>query len=273
MWNSEAISFAQMRPRLLEAAGGSILDELLLERALVRTLGLESIVIDEAAIAAEEAAALGALSKDRARAEQLLERLRSSQGLGTTRWHALLTRNAGLRALARKSSSISEENVRQAYDARHGPRRSARLIVVADLAQAQQARAQLDAGTPFGEVAARFSTDASASRGGLIAPMCKLDPSYPLAIREALFALAKGDRSEPVLIDGGYAILELRDETPGDGADPAAVRAECETAAQLAQERVEMDRIARHLLGEARPTVFDSNLEEAWQRQIESRRE
>ena len=273
MWNNDAISFDEMRPRLMEAAGSGILEELLLERALEKELALKSISIDDAAIAAEEAAALAALAPDRSRAEQLLNRLRTLQGMGAVRWKALLKRNAGLRALARASSGISEENIRQAYDARHGPKRSARLIVATDLAQAQAALSRLDAGEPFGEVAATLSTDASASRGGLLAPISQLDHSYPQAVRDTLFALKVGARSDPILIDGGYAIIELRAEIPGDGAEPSAVRNECEAAARLAQERVEMDRIARGLVRDARPTLFDASLEDSWRRSQESRRE
>ncbi|MSR28296.1 MAG: peptidylprolyl isomerase [Phycisphaerales bacterium] len=273
IYEGTSISREDLRPRLMEMSGGQILDELILEHELAQALAAHAIVISPAAIHAEEETALEALSADPSRREQLLHSLRAAQGLGPTRWQALLFRNAALRALAREASEISEENIRQAYDSLHGPRRSCRLIVVADLAAAERVQARLDSGESFSEVAAMASTDSSASRGGLLAPIARLDPSYPPAVREMLFALAPGGRSEFLLLENGYAIIEMRSEVAGNGADPATVRAECERVARRAQERVEMDRIARGLLRGVNATIFDRSLDESWKRQLESHRE
>ncbi len=265
--DGQSVSWRQLQPRLAEIAGGQILDEVILERALERELARSSLVITAEALAAEEAAALEALGGDPSRAEQLLASLRAAQGLGNERWKALLFRNAALRALARRDSTISEENIRQAYDTLHGPRRVCRLIVVADLPAAERVKSRLASGETFADVAALASIDSSASRGGLLAPIAREDPSYPPAFREALFALAPGARSELILLENGYAIVELREELKGDGADPAASRAECERVARRAQERVEMDRIARALVRSAKTTIFDAHLEGSWKTQ------
>ncbi len=265
--DGQSVTWAQLQPRLAEAAGGQILDEVILERALERDLARSSIVVTADALAAEESAALEALDGDPLRAEQLLASLRGAQGLGSERWKALLYRNAALRALARRDSTISEENIRQAYDTLHGPRRVCRLIVVADLPAAEKAKGRLASGESFADVAALASIDSSAARGGLLAPIAREDPSYPPAFREALFALAPGARSELILLENGYAIVELREELKGDGADPAASRTECERVARRAQERVEMDRIARALVRSAKATIFDPHLEGSWKAQ------
>jgi hypothetical protein len=67
-----------------------------------------------------------------------------------------------------------------------------------------------------------------------------------------------------VLLEGGYAIVEVRSEVPADGSDPLATRAVDERAARRALERVEMDRLARMLLRRSKPTVFDDALQESW---------
>ena len=267
--DGQSVTWAQLQPRLAEAAGGQILDEVILERALERDLAQSSIVVTAEALAAEESAALEALDGDPLRAEQLLASLRSAQGLGSERWKALLYRNAALRALARRDSTISEENIRQAYDTLHGPRRVCRLIVVADLPAAEKVKSRLANGETFADVAALASTDSSAARGGLLAPIAREDPSYPPAFREALFTLAPSARSELILLENGYAIVELREELKGDGADPAQARAECERVARRAQERVEMDRIARALVRGAKTTIFEAHLEGSWKAQRE----
>ncbi len=268
----DPISWEEVRPRLVELAGAVILEEIVVERMLRQELARNEITIDEAAIAQEERSALEALSTDGARAGQLLETLRDAQSLGTNRWAALLWRNAALRALARRDVRMTEEHIREAFDVAHGPHRVARLLVVTDIAAASEARARMAAGESFAEVAAQLSTDSSADRGGMLAPIAKLDPSFPPAFREVLFALKHDEISKAVLLDNGYAIVQLCREIPGDGADPAATRAECERIAQRAQERIEMDRIARVLVRKATPTLFDDALSESWQRQLRLQR-
>lgn len=268
----QPISWDEIRPRLVEMSGAIILEEILVERMLRQELARTEISIDDAAIAQEAQSALEALSSDSARAAQLLQTLRDAQALGEARWAALLWRNAALRALARRDVRMTEEHVREAFDVAHGPRRVARLIVVPDVASASDARARIAAGEPFGEVAARLSTDSSAQRGGMLAPIAKLDPSFPPAFRDVLFALKQDEISQSVLLENGYAIVQLCREIPGDGADPAATRAECERIARRAQERIEMDRIARLLARKATPTLFDDAMAESWQRQLRGQR-
>lgn len=267
MFAGQAIAWSELRSRVFELSGGPVLEEIVLERSLQSELAKAAITIDAEAIAREERVALEALSTDPARAAQLLAALRKAQSLGPTRWQALLWRNAALRALAKVTITLTEENIRQSFDAAHGPTRIGRLIVVPDIAAAERARSRLQAGESFAEVAAQVSIDSSAARGGLLAPIARMDPSFPSAFREVLFTLAPGEVSAAVLLDNGYAIVQLREERPGDGVDPSTTRTEDERLARRVLERVEMDRIARVLLSKAKPTVFDDALLDSWQRQ------
>jgi len=268
--DGETIDWEMLRPRLLEISGGQILEELALEQFLRAELRMAGITIDDAALAREEQAALEALATDPARASQLLTALRNAQSLGPARWTALLWRNAALRALAKREVTISEGAIRQAYDVAHGPRRSARLIVVADISSAEKVRERMAAGEAFSEIAAQVSTDSSAARGGLLAPIARLDPSFPPAFREVLFTMKPGECSAAILLENGYAILQMRDEIPGDGANPSTTRADDQRAARRVQERVEMDRIARMLLRKAKPTIFEDALNDSWNRRPRS---
>jgi len=264
MLSGEAISWDELRPRLLESAGGQALEELVLESALRGELRAQGLVVDDAAVERESQIALDAIAPDPARAAQLLAALRDAQSLGAVRWRALLWRNAALRALAQREVRLSDEAVRQAFDAAHGVRRVCRIIVVPDMASAERVQARLATGEPFGEVAFIESSDASAARGGLLPPISRSDPSFPAAFREVLFATDVGGRSHPVLLEGGYAVVEVRSEVASDGSDPRATRDADERAARRALERVEMDRLARMLLRRSKPTVFDDALQESW---------
>lgn len=267
--DGQSIAWEALNDRMLELAGGQILAELALEQLLRQELVLAGLEVTDADEAAEEASAIESMDKDPLRAKQLLESLKSAQGLGQSRWDALLWRNAALRALARRASTITQENVRQAFDSAHGPRRICRIIVVPDIQAADRAKARLKAGESFGDVAALLSIDSSAARGGLLAPVTRLDPSYPPAFRETLYSLKEHEVSECVLLDNGYALIQFQNEIPGDSIDPASVKDECERIARRAQERVEMDRLAKGLMRRAKPTVFDERLEESWRRQLE----
>lgn len=264
MLGGEAISWEDLRARLLESAGGQALEELVLEAALRGELRAQGLVIDEEAVERESQIAVDALAPDPARAAQLLAALRDAQSLWPVRWRALLWRNAALRALAQRDVRLSDEAVRQAFDAAHGVRRVCRIMIIPDMTSAERVQRRLEAGEPFGEIAFLESSDASAARGGLLPPVSRSDPSFPAAFREVLFTTDVGARSHPVLLEGRYAIVEVRSEVPADGSDPLATRAVDERAARRALERVEMDRLARMLLRRSKPTVFDDALQESW---------
>jgi hypothetical protein len=272
LWRNDAIPGDELDVRAMEAAGALALEEMLIERALRIELARRELSVTDEAIAAEEAMAREALSPDPARAEQLLQALRASQGLGAVRWPALLWRNAALRTLARSQSSVGETEIATAHDLRHGARRAARIIVLPDLASVQSAMDRLAAGDAFADVAAAMSTDASRDRGGLVSPVARLDPTWPATVREALWAIAPGTNSAPVLIDDGYVIIRCEGETPGDGVMPEDARAESERTARLAVDRIEMDRILREIVRDLDPTIFDRTLEESWQRTRNARR-
>lgn len=272
MWRNDAIPGEELDARAMEAAGALVLEEMLIERALRTELARRELSIDDAAIAREEAMAREALSSDPTRAEQLLQALRASQGLGSIRWRSLLWRNAALRTLARDQSSVGEAEIATAHDLRHGPRRSARIIVLPDLASVQRATERLGAGETFSDVASAVSTDTSRDRGGLVSPISRLDPTWPATVREALWAIEVGTHSAPVLIDDGYIIVRCEGEIAGDGVAPEAARDENERTARLAVDRIEMDRIVREIVRGLDPTIFDRSLEESWRRTRDTRR-
>lgn len=272
IWRSDAVDRDELHARALEAAGAVALEEILLERALRIELARRSLAVGEDAVAQEQQLATDALSADPRRAAELLEALRSAQGLGRARWRALLWRNAALRALARSQTQVTEREIEMAHDIRHGASRAARILVVADLPAAQEAIRRLDSGEQFAEVAAALSTDGSRDRGGLVDPVSRLDGSWPAPMRQALWSLKPGERSAPVLLDSGYVIIRMERELPGDGKPLSETRAESERTARLAMDRIEMDRIQREMLREIEPTIFDEALLESWTRSRTRRR-
>ena len=78
--------------------------------------------------------------------------------------------------------------------------------------------------------------------------MSRLDPSWPIAFRTAVFEAEIGQVSDPVRIDGRTLLILVESERPGTGVSLEDGRADAEAAARLAIERLLMDRLARRLV-------------------------
>jgi len=266
IWDEMVIEWTDLRPRLAERSGGSVLEEMLLDQRLDRMLRERGKSVSASQISAEEAILRESLDPDPARADALLRSLRQVQGLSTLRWNDLLRRNAAMRALVADDVRVSEEAVEAALDAAHGPKRRCRIIAVPDARTAEMIAGQLAGGASFTDLAIEHSTDRSAERGGLLAPVSRLDPSYPSSFRSALWALAPGQRSEPLLLDQSWVFIHCERELPADSRfTSSSSRDQARTAVRRAQERLLMENMARSILRDAAGvTIFDDALLESW---------
>ena len=266
----EPVRADDLRTPMLEATGGEILSEWVLDEMLRRRLDTAGQTLTQADLDAERAVLLATLSDDADDAARLLGELRGRRGWGPTRFEALLRRNAGLRALVAQRGEVTDQAVQQAYRLQHGPSARGRLIVAESLRAAQQLRERiLVGGEPFGEVAALASTDVSAAQGGLLSPIRPEDTSYPSAMRQAIELLEVGDVSQPVAIDGGFALIKLEENLSGSGVEFNEVRAELEQAVRGRAERVLMQQLARELISGAELVVLDPTLKALWDAQRE----
>ena len=246
--HGERITLADLEDALLEVAGREVLREYALDLALQREAARAGISMSAAMLARERRLLVESLSGDPDRAERLLVELRDARGLGPVRFDRLLTRSALLRAMVAEEVEVSEDLARATWDAQHGPRRVARVIAVEDLRSAQDLQAKLDAGADFAELAATRSLDRSAPRGGLLAPVSREDPAWPLAFRTTLFNTGFGETSSPILVDGRYLVIRVEREEPASGVSFEDGREEALQTARLAAERLLMDRLARRLV-------------------------
>jgi hypothetical protein len=258
------VNWAEMRPLLNEAAGAAILQEVILDRMLIIELARTGRSVTDRDQQRERELLYETLSPDPDVAVRLAKALQVRQGLGKHRFRRLLHRNASLRALIADDVIISEEAIIQTHMILHGPTRRARLMVLPSLREAQTALNRVRGGEFFGDVAVEVSTDASASRGGLLAPISRADPTYPEVMRDALWTLVPGETSTPILLSQQYAVLMLVAEIDGDGVTLQDSRVQMERQVRLMQQRLLMDQKARQLLNEASVTVIDAALKESW---------
>ncbi|HEB78173.1 MAG TPA: hypothetical protein ENI90_06585, partial [Methylothermaceae bacterium] len=173
--NGEVVSWDEFKPLLIESGGSEALGELVLDRLLKEKCNENSIEISKTDTEREKDLLLSRLSDDLDEAIRLLESIRRNRHLGPVRFQHLLWRNAALRKLVARKVNVSRSDLEQEYQLRYGDLYQTRLIVTGTLQQAQQARQEINAGKPFGEVAAAFSQDVSAQRGGILDPVSLAD--------------------------------------------------------------------------------------------------
>lgn len=267
MVDGRTVAWGDLKPIVTELAGARALEETILDRRLEQLAAERGIVLSPDAATAEQRRLLEMLDDDASRALRLLDDLRQREGLGPTRYRKLLRRNAILRALVQDKVSPSADAVDRMYDTMYGETRQVRLLVVPTLAQAERAIIDVAAGAFFGDIVVSRSSDLSASRGGLLAPVSRMDPAYPAALRNAIWRLrGPGDMSSPILIENGYAVVQLVREREASGQPREEVQDRLERLVRLSQERILMDQLARRLVNSQGVTIFDESLKEGWAR-------
>ena len=199
----------ELQVPLIEAAGGQVMAELVLDRQLDRRLHERGLRVTDELVEAERRRMLTALDPDPDQATRLLAELRLRRGWGPVRFGRLLARNAALRLLVQDEIEISDAAVAQAYDVEYGDRYVLRLIVVDRFAEAAEITRALRAGDPFIALAIERSTDVSRQRGGMLDPISPADPTYPESIRAAMTQLRPGQFSSPIQLENGFAVILL----------------------------------------------------------------
>ncbi|MCH8825014.1 MAG: peptidylprolyl isomerase [Planctomycetes bacterium] len=264
--NGHVLEWGELRPLLNEAAGATVLQEVILDRMTYRALAKAGKFISQDDIQRELKLFHDSLSLDPDTALRLSSEVRARQGLGPIRFKHLLRRNATLRALVSNEVKVNESSIRRTFEVLYGPRRQARLIMLPSLRSAQEAVSRIRSGESFSDIAVEISTDVSAARGGLLEPISRGDLSYPQALRDALWDLGPMGLSAPILMENGYALLLFEKQFDGTDVDIEEVRPELQRIARIDRERLLMDQLARQMLFQASVTIYDKELNDNWRR-------
>lgn len=271
--DGEFVTRDTLWPYLAEAQGGTILEEVVLDRRLARELERRALRITDEDVEAEQDnlifVLLGRAATDENDAARILDQTRNARGLGPARYDALLRRNAMLRRLVRDDVTITSDDIQRLYSVRHGPKVVARIIVMPTEREAAGLRDQIlahpdTAREEFARLAMDNSIDATSARGGLIEPFSTEDPAYPLAARSALDQVEPGQLTPVIGLDAGFAFLRLEKILPADDVSLADARPRLERELRLRQERLLMQQRAAALLADARVTVIDRALGWSW---------
>jgi parvulin-like peptidyl-prolyl isomerase len=133
-----------------------------------------------------------------------------------------------------------------------------RQILTEDKATAEKALREIDAGSPFEEVARRLSRDPSAASGGYQGELSRAD--LPPAFAEVIFGLEAGEVSRLVPAEYGFHIFQVASREPAQVVPLEQARGEI--LGRLRQERA--DRLLRSLVEDARSrynvSIYERNL-------------
>ena len=140
--------------------------------------------------------------------QQFLE----SQHQSEADFNLVIETNVYLRRIAEPmlAGKITEEQLKQAFDAMYGETVECRFIQCATIPEIQQARKRLDAGEDFEAVARDMSrSEAAKVNGGKLAPFSRDVQGIPDSFKDAAFALEPGQVSEIVQANGAYILIKL----------------------------------------------------------------
>jgi len=208
--NGKDISRRQLAQACVERYGEDVLESLVNKQLIEHHCRNRGISITQADIEAEVDRIAKRFRLDR---EQWLGMLEQERGVKPEEYKRdILWPTIALRKLAGSQISVNEDELREAYETRFGPKVRARLIVLSDAKRAAQLQRQLAANPDdFARVAMQESEDPnSASIGGLIQPI-RLHTGEPL-VEQAAFALEPGQVSSVLQVGGQQVVLLKCDE-------------------------------------------------------------
>lgn len=265
--DGRTITGEHMHALVMETAGGAILEEVLLDRALQRRCREAGFTIDQGRVSAERLRLMRTLDPNPQVSAQLLDALRARRSLGTRRFDLFLKRNAMLRALIQDDVVITDEMLQVRYEFEFGMRYRVRVLMHDNAAELRRLQKRIESGESFADLAAQHSTDISGDRGGLISDLSAADARYPESVRRAVETLTPGQMSSIVSLDSGYAIVKLEARVPSrETPSFDTVRADLDRAVRLEQERFLMDSLATQLVRSMDVSVLDPALHESWER-------
>ncbi|MEM8758251.1 MAG: hypothetical protein AAGF47_10780 [Planctomycetota bacterium] len=258
---------------MAELSGPQALREFVLDREIERLLDDRGVSIGRVQIEAERVRLVESIGGDLEGRDTLAEDVLSSRGLGPVRRESLLRRNAALRALVADRVEVGEDAVALAHAIEHGETRTVRVLIARTVRDAVASRERI-AGraqqtgltAAFAEEAFARSIDQSSSLGGLLGEVSLLDPGITASLRSAIRDAEVGVIGPVIALDRAFALVLVERVVPADGTPLEAVRGRLEARVRARAERLEMNRLAETLIGQAEITPLDDSLRWAWDR-------
>lgn len=218
-------------------------------------------------------AAQGADTLKAADGQRLLEALLDKRGLSMAEFRIGMERNAHLRKVAELNVHIDAARVREEFARTYGAKVRIRHIELTSLKAAAKAQDYLRDGVTFEETARRLSVNReTAAGGGALPPFTYPDENIPAAMREAAFALVRGQVSLPIGAKGRFHLLKLEERIPPAGVKFGDVVDKVTTSLRERLVTEAMSKLATDLFQKARIRVIDPKLRKQYEKLLAENR-
>lgn len=264
--NGQQVTLTDLRKGLLEANGGQLLAERIIDLGVEQRLRERGIKPSPEQVAAEFAI-LGeymarTITPDRDEVVRLARALKDR--VGPARFDRLLQRNAAMRLLVKDQVAVTPAAVQYRFELDYGPKYEARMIVVQNMRDAERVLQGIADGTPFVELATRYSIDSTASRGGLLPPISPVNENVPDGIRKALVSLKPGEVSQLISTADSFTLLRLERKIERQDVAFDDVKEQITSRVRHDAERRFMEQLGRSFLDRADVVVLDPSLRWSW---------
>lgn len=264
--NGETISRAEFDRVLIASYGMRVMRQMVLRtaaRQLVRNSGL---TVGDVEVQAELNRIVSAVGGERDREgraltrgdrQQLLEVILAKRGISYDEFLIGVERQACLRAVAVKSVTVSDEQLKQEFGRKYGPRRDIRAIVVDRLTIAQQVFDNLKTGKEFSDMVAEFTLNVDgAANGGRILTVTRDDPRVPPVVLAVVMGLKENEYSAPIQAGTQYWLVRVDRILPAEPIQFNSVRDSLKTELKRKLTEAMMEKLQQQLLETSKIDIY-----------------
>ncbi|MCE5324820.1 MAG: peptidylprolyl isomerase [Planctomycetaceae bacterium] len=213
--NGRPIYMRQLNDLLVQVYGMRFAQQLVINELVRQAAAEKNVAITEQDVADETERATQEAFPSVADAQQrirLLDEMLVKRQLPRQQWDMAMQRNAMLRKMTPQDITISDADLRTAYDRKYTRQIVVRHIQVPTLEDAQKVLTMVTGGQDFAKTAARFSTNDSRTNGGLLPAFGKDSSDVPAAMRDVALSLKKpGEISNPIQVGAAFHIIRLEE--------------------------------------------------------------
>ncbi|MCB9852987.1 MAG: peptidylprolyl isomerase [Phycisphaerales bacterium] len=172
-----------------------------------------------------------------------------------------MARQALLRKMAESEIRVTSEDVRAEYERTFGERVEVRHLQLPARRTFARLKPRLDRGDRFEDLVADYSVNSlTKSRGGLLPPFTRDDPTVPRAFAKIAFELKEGEISPLFESEGNYHLIKLERRLSAESGSLGDMRVDLEKAVRSRRVAERMESLGRELLMNADVRIDESTM-------------
>ncbi|HPF41608.1 MAG TPA: peptidylprolyl isomerase [Phycisphaerae bacterium] len=267
--NGRPIDARSFIKTLVDARGLTLLQHLIFLEAVRAEADKRGVSVSDSDVEREydlalaEAAADGGASAEltESQREVLVDKWTKRNGVSRVELAIAMARQALLRRMAAAEIRVTSEDVKAEYDRAFGDKVEVRHLQLPARRTYARIKSRLDRGDRFEDLVADYSVNSlTKSRGGLLPPFAKDDPTVPRAFSKVAFGLEEGEISSLFESEGSYHLIKLERRLSGESSTLGDARKDLEDKVRQRRVAERMDALGRELLMNAKVRIDESTM-------------